>query len=42
MQQAMMAQEGNQTPDGNDGASSAQQPDQTSSAEQSSQNIKSE
>ena len=41
-QQQMMAQQGNQVPDGNDGASSAQQPDQTSSAEQSSQQIDAE
>ena len=41
-QMQMAAQQGNQVPDGNDGASSAQQPDQTSSAEQSSQNVKAE
>ena len=42
MQQQMMqmaAQQGNQVPDGNDGASSAQQPDQTSSAEQATQQV---
>ena len=45
MQQQMMqmaAQQGNQVPDGNDGASSAQQPDQTSSAEQATQQVNAE